>query len=166
MAHRIRHTSSQHAFFSTCIINLIFKKELVGLRVKHILMSGNTVHYQFDSLQIFHNILQYFCNCSPPLNTISLHQGKWGFIMEGSKQQYNTHKLTSLHKWNISTVPRPACSLQSRIQTLHVLGCPHTQQPYTSSLPMMYNSYHTMYMHTQYIGSDFNMTSKTKLGFN
>ena len=33
-AHRIRHASCQHAFFSTCIINLIFKKDHAGLRVK------------------------------------------------------------------------------------------------------------------------------------
>ena len=33
-AHIIRHVSCQHAFFSTCIINLILNKEYAGLRVK------------------------------------------------------------------------------------------------------------------------------------
>ena len=31
---RIRHARCQHAFFSTCIINLVFKKNHAGLRVK------------------------------------------------------------------------------------------------------------------------------------
>ena len=32
-ADRIRHVNSQHAFFSTCIKNLLLKKELEGLKV-------------------------------------------------------------------------------------------------------------------------------------
>ena len=32
-AHRITHASSQHAFFSTCITNLILKKELAFYRL-------------------------------------------------------------------------------------------------------------------------------------
>ena len=60
---------SQPAFFSTCIINLIFKKDHAGLRVNHINHLLECLHTSEDTDVYFYTRLtvganeQIFYNC-------------------------------------------------------------------------------------------------------